>query len=83
MRTGAAGGQFTVHAAKSRLSRLIDAALAGEEVIIARGSRPAVRLVALPQSGFVFGVLADAVGRAPDFLAPMPEAEIEAWEGRG
>ncbi len=36
---------FTVHAAKTNLSRLIADAEAGGEVIIARGSTPAVRLV--------------------------------------
>lgn len=36
---------FTVHEAKTHLSRLIAAALEGEEVVIARGKTPAVRLV--------------------------------------
>ena len=35
----------TVHAAKTHLSRLIEQALRGEEVIIARGDKPVVRLV--------------------------------------
>ena len=34
-----------VHAAKSQLSRLLDAAVAGEEVIIAKAGKPMVRLV--------------------------------------
>ena len=36
--------QVTVHEAKTHLSRLIEAVLAGEEVIIARRDRPVVRL---------------------------------------
>src|SRR5262245_5919189 len=36
-----------VHAAKTQLSRLIDEAVKGEEVIIAKAGRPAVRLVAV------------------------------------
>jgi antitoxin (DNA-binding transcriptional repressor) of toxin-antitoxin stability system len=36
--------QFNVHEAKSNLSRLIDLAEAGEEVIIARHGKPAVKL---------------------------------------
>ena len=36
-----------VHAAKTQLSRLIDEAVNGEEVIIAKAGRPAVRLVAV------------------------------------
>jgi prevent-host-death family protein len=34
-----------MHEAKSQLSKLVDAALAGEEVIIQRAGKPAVRLV--------------------------------------
>jgi prevent-host-death family protein len=37
----------TIHQAKTNLSKLIEQACAGEEVIIARGSEPVVRLVAL------------------------------------
>jgi len=36
-----------VHAAKTQLSRLIDDAVNGEEVIIAKAGRPVVRLVAV------------------------------------
>ena len=74
--------QFTVHAAKSQLSKLIDAALAGEEVVIAKGSRPVVRLVAIPQSGFRFGLLSGQVGVVPDFLEPMAPEELDRWEGQ-
>lgn len=35
--------------ARNQLSRLIDAALAGEEVVIARRGKPAVRLQRIPQ----------------------------------
>jgi prevent-host-death family protein len=34
-----------IHAAKSQLSRLLDAAVAGEEVIIAKAGKPIARLV--------------------------------------
>ena len=40
--------QVTIHAAKTHLSKLIQAALAGEEVIIANGGKPVVKLVPLP-----------------------------------
>jgi antitoxin (DNA-binding transcriptional repressor) of toxin-antitoxin stability system len=73
--------QVTVHAAKTQLSKLIDAALAGEEVVIAKGLRPVVRLVAIPQSGFRLGVLAGRVGTPPDFLAPMTDEDLGPWEG--
>lgn len=73
--------QFTVHAAKTQLSKLIEAALAGEDVVIAKGSKPVVRLVAIPQSDFKFGVLSGKLGAVPDFLEPTPEGELAAWEG--
>jgi len=39
-----------IHEAKTHLSRLIQEALDGEEVIIARGDRPLVRLDVLPEA---------------------------------
>lgn len=38
--------QVTIHEAQAQLSKLIQQALAGEEVIIAKGQQPLVRLVA-------------------------------------
>lgn len=74
--------QFTVHAAKSQLSKLIDAALAGEEVVIAKGSKPVVRIVPLERSGFRIGAMAGRIpGAPPDFLEPISEADARLWEG--
>jgi prevent-host-death family protein len=39
-----------IHEAKSQLSKLVDRALKGEEVIIARASKPMVRLVPVRDS---------------------------------
>ncbi len=72
--------QVTIHAAKTHLSRLIEAALGGEEIIIAKGSRPVVRLVPVPQRPFQVGVLAGQLGAGPDFLAPMEADELDSWE---
>lgn len=41
--------QVNIHQAKSQLSKLIERALAGEEVIIARNNKPTVRLEVLPE----------------------------------
>jgi prevent-host-death family protein len=38
---------ITIHKAKTQLSRLIERACRGEEIIIARGKQPVVRLVAI------------------------------------
>ncbi|PWR24102.1 type II toxin-antitoxin system Phd/YefM family antitoxin [Zavarzinia compransoris] len=74
--------KVTIHAAKTNLSKLIEAALAGEDVVIAKGDVPMVKLVPVQGTGFRFDILADAsIGPGPDFFAPLPEDEIDAWEG--
>ncbi len=42
--------QVNIHEAKTHLSRLIQEALEGEEVVIAKGNRPLVRLHVLPEA---------------------------------
>ena len=42
--------QVNIHEAKTQLSKLIQAALNGKEVIIARGNKPVVRLEVLPEA---------------------------------
>ncbi|MGO4128571.1 type II toxin-antitoxin system Phd/YefM family antitoxin [Inquilinus sp. YAF38] len=74
--------QFTVHAAKTNLSKLIDAALAGEEVVIAKGRKPVVKLVAISQGKFQIGILEGQLeGPSPDFFEPLDEDDLTAWEG--
>ncbi|SMF26875.1 prevent-host-death family protein [Tistlia consotensis] len=73
--------QFTVHAAKTNLSKLIEAALAGEEIVIAKGSTPVVRLVPVAKCAFKVGLLEGRLGRGPDFFEPMEEGDLELWEG--
>ena len=73
--------RVTVHAAKTHLSRLIEAALAGEDVVIARGDKPVVRLVPIEPKDFQIGLLAGQLGAGPDFLQPMDPDELDLWEG--
>ena len=72
-----------VHAAKTQLSRLIDRALAGEDVVIARGDTPVVRLVpvATPSTHRRFGAMKGRAQTGDEFFEPLPEAELAAWEG--
>ena len=73
--------KFTIHAAKTNLAQLIDAALAGEDVVIAQGNRPVVRLVAIPQGRFTQDMVADpAAGPAATVLGPMAESEVALWQ---
>ncbi|HEV3050302.1 MAG TPA: type II toxin-antitoxin system prevent-host-death family antitoxin [Longimicrobium sp.] len=70
-----------VHAAKTNLSKLIDRAEAGEEVIIARDSKPAVQLVpvGLTKPKRVFGSMKGKISLTPEFFEPLPDDELDAW----
>ena len=83
----------TVHKAKTELSKLIAAAESGEEIVIARRDKPAVRLVpveALAKAEVraarkrAFGSLSHLRGSLPPdpFDQPMSEDELQAWEGK-
>ena len=72
--------QFSVHDAKTNLSRLIADALAGGEVVIARGSVPVVRLVPVnPQGRRVFGALKGKISVEAAFSEPLPQDELDGW----
>ena len=74
--------KVTLRVAKTQLSRLIEAALAGEEAVIAKGEKPVARLVPIPQGQFEFGVLKpDALGEGPDFFSRWMKPSW--WRGRG
>lgn len=73
--------QYSVHAAKTQLSKLIEAAQRGEEVVIAKGARPVVRLVAVPQERRLIGALEGKVAVPEDLFAALSEEELAAWEG--
>ena len=74
---------FTVHEAKTNLSKLIERAEAGEEVIIARGDKPVARLVPLaPPKIRQPGQMAHLATLSDDFFfAPLPADEQKRWEG--
>ena len=68
--------QFTVHEAKTQLSKLIRLALAGEEVIIARGDKPVVKLTPVleePPQRRAGGAAGIILYMADDFDAPLEE----------
>lgn len=74
----------TIHQAKTQLSKLIARAEAGEEIVIARGKDPVVRLtpVATAKRRPTFGALKGKYN-IPDefFFDPLPEEELRLWEG--
>jgi prevent-host-death family protein len=76
--------QVNIHEAKTELSKLVDRAEAGEEIVIARAGKPAAKLVPVTKSrGRRRLGLLDGKFRVPDnFNAPLPESVIRAFEGR-
>jgi prevent-host-death family protein len=61
--------QVNIHEAKTHLSRLVDRAAAGEEIVIARAGKPVAKLVAFHPDveRRVLGAWRGRVVIAPDF----------------
>ena len=81
--------QYNVHEAKSQLSRLLEMAERGEEVILAKHGRPVARIVPVERRGLVLGSGKDdsninrEVLAKDDWWQPMTEDEVDAFlEGR-
>ena len=71
---------ISIHTAKTHLSRLIARAEAGEEIIIARGRKPVVKLVPIaPKPKRVFGSMKGQFTVGPEFFEPMSEEELALW----
>lgn len=64
-----------MHDAKTRLSELVAAAEAGEDVVLARNGEPAVRLVAIHEvhPPVRLGLLAGEIELGDDFDEPLEE----------
>jgi len=73
-----------IHEAKTQLSRLIERAMAGEPLVIAKAGKPLVKLVRLDAPGGNeaqrFGFLQGAI-RVPDDFDQMGSEEIAAMFG--
>jgi prevent-host-death family protein len=71
-----------IYEAKAKLSALLDKALAGEEVVIARAGKPVARLTPIApaagtRSGVRFGGIPPArLKLAPDFHAPLTDDDL-------
>jgi prevent-host-death family protein len=71
-----------IHAAKTHLSRLIERARAGEDVVIAKGDVPMVRLVPVeaPRAQRHFGAMRGRATTGDELFDPLPPEELDAWE---
>jgi prevent-host-death family protein len=78
----------TMHEAKTQLSKLVERALEGEEVILTHGRArtPAVRLVPVGKPRKhqrPIGLFEAQIDIGPEFFEELPEDELAAWEKSG
>jgi len=74
---------FTIHDAKTNLSKLVARAEAGEEIVLARGKDPVVKIVPVAQRAKPqrkFGALKGKIKIGPEFFEPLPEEELKHWK---
>jgi antitoxin (DNA-binding transcriptional repressor) of toxin-antitoxin stability system len=71
-----------MHAAKTNLSRLVEEARAGADMVIARGRTPLVRLVPVDQRPVKreVGAMRGQFEVPSSFFGPLPVEEMDAWD---
>ena len=74
----------SLYEAKTQLSRLVDRAAAGEEIVISKSGRPRARLVPLEDTRArrISGRGKGGWRLRKDFDAPLPDETIRDFEGR-
>lgn len=72
-----------IHEAKTHLSRLVEEAAAGREIVIAKAGKPVARLVPLAAAPRPkrLGALRGRITIPADFDAPLPDEELRRFEG--
>jgi prevent-host-death family protein len=75
--------QVNIHEAKTQLSKLLERAAAGEEIIIAKAGKPVAKLVSLqqPPKPRPLGLMKGEIWITDDFDEPLPELERLFYEG--
>lgn len=74
---------FDVSVAKTHLSRLLDQIERGATVVISRHGKPVAKLVPYrPRARRQFGALRGRVSIDERFFDPLPETELDLWDGR-
>ena len=75
--------QVNIHQAKTHLSELLNRAVSGEDIVIAKAGKPMVRLVpiAQPPKHRVLGRDKGLYTVPDDFDAPLPDDIQAAFEG--
>ena len=76
--------RLNIHEAKTHLSRYLGRLEAGESILLCRRNQPIAEIRSLPQAlaeARPFGLSKGAFAVPPSFFEPLPEEEIEAFEG--
>jgi prevent-host-death family protein len=74
--------QVNIHTAKTNLSRLIEKAQSGEEIIIAKSGKPVARLTPVRTTRKrVFGAAAGRIVFHKGWDSPMSEKELKEFLG--
>ena len=75
-----------IHAAKTHLSRLVEEAAAGKEIIIAKAGTPRAKLVPLTagtgRKERRLGLLVGRLSIPENFDAPLPSDILDEFEGQ-
>jgi len=72
-----------IHAAKTHLSRLVERAASGEEIIIAKNGKPVAKLVAYREElgPRIMGSMRGQIWISDDFDDPLPPDILAAFYG--
>lgn len=71
-----------IHQAKTNFSKLVDAVMKGEEIIIAKAGKPAAKLVPISTIKHKRkpGALKGKIKISKDFNAPLPDNLLDQFE---
>ncbi len=75
----------TIHKAKTELSKLLKRVEAGEEIVIARGSKQIAKLSPMeagPAKSRGYGAWKGEFTLPDSFFDSLPDDELDAWEGK-
>jgi len=75
---------FNIHEAKTHFSKLVDSVMQGNEIVIAKAGKAAVKLVPISpvKPALRLGVLKGRIRIAADFDAPLTDDVLAGFEAR-
>lgn len=74
--------EVNIYEAKAKLSQLVERAMAGEEVILAKAGKPMVKLVRLDAPAMrILGSAEGTISYAQDWDAPMGDQDLADFLG--